>query len=194
MNENANILLDYIFDLQSTIGSFISDDVACIFNRPHHGLGADQVKKTLVRLNNTGYIFFLDTDKQSVSNCFINTSGLSDEWFVSLTKKGGDYWESTNLPEWKKYVVLDSDAAINGVTENVVIQGGSKEVIFSVISDIERKFDIINQTSIEESIPWKATYWKTLSTGYSVGIEGSENLSEEIGNIVSKIEWKQKIT
>ncbi len=193
MNGNTDILLDYIFDLQSRISDFVSPDVECIFNRPHHRFDSVKLKESLIRLNDDGYIYFLNDDGQAIDHRSTNVSELNHRWFVSLTEEGGKHWEAVYLPDWKKYLVIDSDPSINEASEAVDIQGGSKEIIGTVIRDIKTKTDIFNLTSIQIVSPWKATYWKTLDIGYSINMVGPENLSALLAGIVSTIKWRKGV-
>ena len=192
MDKDIFTLLDYFFELRTRISDLIDPEMPMIFNRPHHGFDELELKKALLELSCSGYIIFTDYRDKSKKLATQNARDLEEDWFISLTNKGGVCWEKFYSPEWDKYLVIDIDMAAQSNIETASITCGSLEMIKMVLERIAGSASILHQTEIEAISPWCATYWKTIDQGYIVRIEGTENLSELVSRTFSTVRWKKE--
>lgn len=193
MISSAEVLLDFIVELRVKIGTLFGANVARDFNRKHHGFNEGQLKYTLLELQRNGYVFFLDDSYLPIEKTTISTAQISDNWFVSLTKLGGKYWERVYQPNWDNYLVIDSFLLKNDEYEHIDIQSGSRIILDKVLFELEATVSDLTISEVICISNWEPTYWKTLDSGYCVSIEGPNYTSEKLAPISWDVGWRVEI-
>jgi hypothetical protein len=165
------------------------ETVTGAFNRPFHDMDYNTLTKTLTSLWSNRLLRFFSLDDW-LENIVFDASVINRlfdpdlEMYYGLTEEGGAVWEHMSSADWSKYCFIEEG-------DEMVITAGALPVAehyLQLQSTMGGGFDIIN-SSINWSIikPWRATYWKTLATGWSVRFRTAPTLYTP----VSPMLWRQ---
>lgn len=165
-------LLDSVIEAPFPIGLLATspENVTGAFNRSFHGMEYSLLKDTVVRLWYDGYIRCFDADHQFLDISFdaaVVYAALVGEIdrYYEVTAAGGSAWEAVSSPDWRRYSTI-------GGSEEVTIAAGDQAVVEQLLAcypGIRESAHVIPE-SITWAVetPWRATYWKTLPTGWVV--------------------------
>ena len=154
------LLLDYLSEMPSGFGFFLSLDADSVFNRPHHGLTQKQLRIQVSNLIASGYITADINDPAGDARSGRLTDSLAPDDTLSLTAAGGAIWERYYKPNWKDYIADEFKLLENGKVE-IKVGSISKATLARYLSPIaDENLQIMR---IEN---WRATYWKSFAHGY----------------------------
>jgi hypothetical protein len=124
-----------------------------------------------------------------------NKALIDKDIYYRLTIEGGQAWESFASPQWNKYIV----PKIYGSTKAEVYAVDKYRIInyFDILNHSGGQYDL-NSIEFKEVIPWQATYWKELPSGYHVQFEykildykNEMSCPEKLSVFLNKwVEWK----
>jgi hypothetical protein len=105
----------------------------------------------------------------------------SSSFFVSLTRKGGQKWESLSNPKWRTYTTLlwEKETDRNGVFEALILGKEllwvNKRIANFFVHPRLHLYDNLYPRMIEKRmltiVPYKPIYWKNMGRCYCVRIE-----------------------
>ena len=142
------------------------------FNREGHGLTDHELFQLLCQLFTEGFLFADRVfDFQTWANELLIPgitelqrifSGQDWVWY-GLTEKGSAFWETVTQPNWQNYIF--SGLAADG---QCCVASGGRQILQSYLFKPDVQCCVAPGTlHIETVADWKATYWKTLPTGYT---------------------------
>lgn len=155
-------------------------------NRPTHGQSSSEVVKTLAHLFQRGDIIgcghlledFVPTLDQ-IEEGLMEGQDIDDlqlrkdkGFSYKLTPQGGAVWEEVSVPNWDLFHTESScvDYELQRLIPNRwQLESGSRSLINEVVSSrLWGKQLIAGTEEWVDLVPWQATYWKVLSTGYQL--------------------------
>ncbi len=174
MQINAAIfwIIDAVATDKRLLDNLKENVVERAFNREGHGLTNDEPLAVLDELFSDGFLFadrvvdlqtweskVLVPDTAELRRIF---SGQDWVWY-GLTEKGSAFWENMTHPRWEKYIF--SELAFDGQCR---VESGGQHTLEAYLSRLDVQRCITPGTLlIETAADWEATYWKTLSAGYT---------------------------
>lgn len=164
------------------------DGIGCdvfTFNKRSHGLPLAQLAETLKRLAEWEFIEFFHRDDPT-TNLFSWSLGEISQWLkpsdwnsksmdlrYRLTQSGGAAWEDFACPKWDWFLRgprprNGSDAGAEIVSESA--RAANRDCLERYLTYFDAICGKLIEETVrfEESSPFKATYWKTLPSGWSV--------------------------
>jgi hypothetical protein len=100
--------------------------------------------------------------------------------YYGLTSLGGEQWEIFSKPNWNLYISGSMGQ------EEVSFSGSDRQIIEQYLPSLRysSQQEVISSSEVWESlIPWQATYWKTLPSGWQVTCKTRET-DEYLGKIM----------
>ena len=160
-----------------------------VFNRQTHGLTETELLATLLRLFANGWIAGEEThgDRRSGDRRrepFEPTAGAIRAAFagdfhhrpdpvvsLGLTAAGGEVWQAFASPRWERFVESwrKVERALDG-KQPVTVRAADLDRGRRYLDLLRRTGDEVDPWAIEwrEVRPFRATYWKTLPSGFEV--------------------------
>lgn len=190
-----DLILEYIYLLQTKIKHLMNPHVLNCPDYAYHGLNREELLDKLINLNNDGYIYFCNND-EIIKEKFLDTSELSkipfvDSWYVGITEKGGIRWEYLFNPIWEKYTYFVSESLTNDLYR-ITLETGTKENMEYILQ--KYRDNITSISDLIELNPWYPTYWKSVDKGFVVTFHVFGNIMDnwELASEINEINWRIK--
>jgi hypothetical protein len=174
MNRHERWILEAARALRQPIRALTSDGVEEWFNRHHHRLDPAGVANVLRHLLLEDLIVLLPgeggtlLDDQEELRRLVELryrEPLFKTTFYGLTAAGGAAWEEVSQPDWARYI--DSSFGIEPNAGEVICADPARAERY-VFSPYQEHPPLPHSVRRDRLEPWRATYWKTLPTGYRI--------------------------
>ncbi|EPX59579.1 hypothetical protein D187_002740 [Cystobacter fuscus DSM 2262] len=163
-------------ELRTCLSMLLGPEVALALNlRRGHGLSFEALHEKLVSLSERDLIqvYSVENEQQVMLACEDFGRALaesrprgSDTFAYQLTARGGATWEHYARPDWSRYLTAWSSLE----PRECVIEANSREAAEAEYRlhevDGSGHQPVAESKRGEALVPWQATYWKVLPTGY----------------------------
>ena len=181
LDPNDLWFLEAAAELRTPLRLLMGREAALALNMPRpHGLSREALGAKLTSLSDRGLIRIHSAQDESVlaqTHAEIDLAWAKGKYsepggfIYGLTPRGGELWERYARPDWSRY----SDSTVGYQPDVGVIEAISLEAAEAVYQRHERGDDeyepLAESKQGEVLVPWQATYWKTLPTGYRLRYE-----------------------
>jgi hypothetical protein len=194
----------WLFDLVC-VGTFpihilIIDDLTLVVNKQtEHGLTYEELVDTLYSLFEEGMLIadlFHDSSnfpieinptRQDIENALARKMKIQ----YGLTPLGGKQWENFYKPNWNLYIYCCCHR------DSIVLKACHRHILEKYLNLLpySSQKEVVSGSEVwEPLVPWQATYWKTLPSGWQVACKTRET-DEYLGQIVPTEyqEWLDQI-
>ncbi len=176
INKDELWLLEVVVEAGTPLSMLVGPEVALALNMPRsHGLSLGALCEKLVSLSERGLIRIHRAQDEGevirshpeVERALAEREPFDLGGFVyRLTDKGGASWEHYARPDWSRFI----NASWSTEPNECVIEASSQDVAEEAYQRHEgagSEFQPIPASKHGEVlVPWWATYWKMLPTGY----------------------------
>jgi hypothetical protein len=175
-------LLEVVAEFATPLSMLMAPDVALALNMPRsHGLSREALCEKLVSLSERGLIrVHHSEDEGEVIHSHVDIDRALVErkkpfngrgFVYGLTDKGGASWEHYAQPDWSRFI----DASVGTEPDECVIEAPSRDLAEEEYQrhegDGSEYQPLPASKRGEVLVPWSATYWKVLPTGYRLRYE-----------------------
>ena len=186
MNKSEYLMLRYVINIREPVAGLAAEenDFHAWFNAPYHGLASLTLIDVLHHLFQQGDIIatwrykdapdFAPT-KSQLERAMDAENIFDPELFdYGLTSQGGQRWEDTAHPDWRRY--FSNTSRVNKSGEVIASNRlrAQQFIRWRGLNILSSRWDILR--------PWKATYWKKLPVGHRIRYTFNYNLNKRAGN------------
>ncbi|MEE3720057.1 hypothetical protein V2H45_25290 [Tumidithrix elongata RA019] len=193
-------LLDLVYKGIFPIHILVDDQLELVVNKSTgHGLDRTELVDALLMLfeeemliaqlykNPDDFPMRITPTQQDIENALAGKLDLH----YGLTSLGGEQWEKLSKPNWNLYISGRLER------EEVSFSGSDRQIVEQYLPSLRysSQQEIVSGSEIwEHLVPWQATYWKTLPSGWQVTCQTRET-NEYLGNPMPSEyqEWFNKI-
>jgi hypothetical protein len=182
-------LLDLVHELKFPVRILVQNELTLVVNRStSHGLNHSKLVDTLYLLlqeemliaeiyeSPDGFPVKIIPTRQDIEDALAGKLQI----YYGLTSLGGEQWEIFSKPNWNLYISGSMGQ------EEVSFSGSDRQIIEQYLPSLRysSQQEVISSSEVWESlIPWQATYWKTLPSGWQVTCKTRET-DEYLGKIM----------
>jgi hypothetical protein len=199
LNVYERWLLEMVVELRYPLSVLGHPAIDLHLNRPGPGITCDALAEHLEQLHAGGLIELIELRGDDSHPIMLSLAGLreairnaaqdagergpsqlSDGVYFGLTAEGGRVWETFARPDWRRFLCDE-------IGDDVVVTAQDRARIEEYLDGTRGRGWRRGDEAWTVHEPWQATYWKTLSAGFSCRYRAA--IDEEIDPLLIDDGW-----